>query len=274
MSRAEELLVSVEDGVARVVLNRPERQNAWTKALGRAYFAALDELARDERARVIVVSGAGGAFCVGGDQEALGGIAEQGEQSLAETPPYWRPLTIGKPIIAAVAGPCFGLGLQLALCCDIRFAGEGAKFATAYVRRGIAAEMGMSWLLPRAVGLGAAADLLLSGRVARSQEALRIGLVSQVFADAELEPQTMAYARTMAGQCSPWALRAIKGQLYRDLTGGLPAAYARSTALMEEAFAGPDFAEGVASWRERRAPAFPPLAAGAAELDLGAEQGP
>ncbi|CAN7539725.1 enoyl-CoA hydratase-related protein [Phenylobacterium sp. LjRoot219] len=262
------LLVSVEDGVARIILNRPERQNAWNQALGRAYFEALEALARDERARVIVVSGAGGAFCVGGDQEVLSGIAATGQQSVAATPAFWRPLTIGKPIIAAIAGPCFGLGLQAALTCDIRFAAENAKLSTAYVRRGVSAEMGMSWLLPRIVGVGCATDLLLSGRVVRAPEALRIGLVSQVFADADLEAEALAYARIMASQCSPRAMRTIKGQLYTDLTSDLPSAYGRAIALLEEAFASADFAEGVTSWRDRRPPAFSPLPRELADLDL------
>lgn len=269
MSQSESpLLVSIEDGVARVVLNRPERQNAWNQALSRAYFEALEALARDERARVIVVPGAGGAFCVGGDQEVLGDIAEKGEQSVAGTPVFWRPLTIGKPIIAAIAGPCFGLGLLAALTCDIRFAAEGAKLSTAYVRRGVSAEMGMSWLLPRIVGIGRATDLLLSGRVVRAPEALQIGLVSQVFADAELKAQALAYARVMASQCSPRAMAVIKGQLYTDLTSDLPSAYGRAIGLLEEAFASADFAEGVRSWRERRPPAFAPLPAELVDLDL------
>jgi enoyl-CoA hydratase/carnithine racemase len=262
------LLVSIEDGVAQVVLNRPERQNAWNRALGEAYFEALEALARDERARVIVLSGAGGAFCVGGDQEVLSDIADKGEQSVAGGPPFWRPLTIGKPIIAAIAGPCFGLGLLAALTCDVRFAGEGAKLATAYVRRGVCAEMGMSWLLPRIVGAGRASDLLLSGRVVRAAEALQIGLVSQVFPDDELEAQVLAYARVMARQCSPRAMAVTKGQLYTDLTSDLPSAYGRSIGLLEEAFASADFAEGVRSWRDRRPPAFAPLPPELTELDL------
>lgn len=269
MSQSESpVLVSVEDGVARVTLNRPERQNAWNQALSHAYFEALEALARDEHARVIVVSGAGGAFCVGGDQEVLSGIAEKGEQSVAGKPAFRRPLAIGKPIIAAIAGPCFGMGLLAALTCDIRFAAENVKLSTAYVRRGVTAEMGMSWLLPRIVGVGCAADLLLSGRVVRAPEALRIGLVSQVFADADLEAETLAYARIMASQCSPRAMALVKGQLYTDLTSDLPSAYDRATGLLEQAFASADFAEGVRSWSERRAPAFPPLPPELVELDL------
>jgi enoyl-CoA hydratase/carnithine racemase len=261
------VLVSVEDGVGRVVLNRPERQNAWNQQMGRAYFAALEELGRDERVRVIVVSGAGGAFCSGGDAEVIGDIAEQGEYALGETPSFSYPLTVAKPIIASIAGACFGLGLVVALSCDIRFGGEGAKFSTAYVRRGLSAEFGLSWTLPRVVGAGRAAELLLSGRVVRASEALQMGLVSGVYADADLEAEVLAYARTLAAKCSPNAMRLIKGQLYTDLTGDLAGAYARSAGLLEQAFGSGDFAEGVASWRENRAPAFRPLPPDLAQIE-------
>jgi enoyl-CoA hydratase/carnithine racemase len=263
----EVVRVTVEDGVARVVLNRPERQNAWNEALSRGYFGALQRLAEDQGVRVILVSGAGGSFCTGGDMEMVGAIADAGGMEAQPSSPHWTPVSIGKPIIAAIAGPCFGLGMLAALACDIRFCSEDAKFCTAYARRGLVAELGMSWLLPRIVGLGRSADLMFSARVVRAPEALAMGLVSRVLPGDTLEAEAFAYARTMAAQCAPRALRTMKAQLYNDLDGDLIAAYTRAEALLDHAFTTPDFVEGVASWREQRPPAFPPLPPELARLD-------
>jgi enoyl-CoA hydratase/carnithine racemase len=262
------VLVTIDQGVASVVLNRPHRQNAWTPALGRAYFATLHELARDERARVIVVSGAAGSFCTGADGEVLAGLAGGSQQMAPDRPSYWLPLSIGKPIIGAISGPCFGVGLQQALCLDFRFAAEDAKFSTSYVRRGLIAEMGMSWMLPRIVGAGHAAEMLLSGRVVRAHDAERMGLANRVFPAGTVLQETIAFARTMAVSCSPRAMRELKGQLYRDLMSSLLPAYDRSEELLPQAFTWPDFAEGVGSFREKRPPAFPALAQEFAQLDV------
>jgi enoyl-CoA hydratase/carnithine racemase len=263
------VLVDIDRGVGSVVLNRPHRQNAWTPALGRAYFGALRDLAHDERVRVIVVSGAAGSFCTGADGEVLAGIAdEKGHEPSAGYSPYWLPLSIGKPIIGAISGPCFGVGLQQALCLDFRFADESAKFSTAYVRRGLIAEMGMSWLLPRIVGAGHAAELLLTGRVVRAHDAERIGLVNRVFPAGTVLDEALTLAQTMASTCSPRSMREMKGQLYRDLMSTLIPAYDRSEELLPQAFTWPDFAEGVRSFAEKRPPAFPPLTPGLALLDV------
>lgn len=261
--------VSIDQGVANVVLNRPERQNGWTPALGQSYFAVLRDLAQDESVRVIVVSGAGGHFSVGGDGEMLGEIAGAGSHEASpQSAPYWLPLSIGKPIIGAISGVCFGVGMQQALCLDFRFAAEDVKFSTAYVRRGLIAELGMSWMLPRIVGVGLAAELMLSGRIVRAEEAERMGLVNRIFPTHALLEETLAFARTMAATCSPRAMRTLKDQLYRDLMTSLLPAYDRSEVLLPEAFAWPDFAEGVNSWQEKRAPAFPPLPAELARIEV------
>jgi enoyl-CoA hydratase/carnithine racemase len=243
-----------------VTLNRPHRQNAWNKELGIRYFTTLGELAHDPEVRVIVVSGAGGSFCTGADGEVLSGLAEEDAAKPKPKFPYWYPLSVGKPIIGAISGPCFGVGLQQALCLDFRFAGEDAKFSTAYVRRGLVAEMGMSWMLPRVAGAGHAAEMLLSGRVVRAAEAERIGLANRVLPAASVVEETIAFARTMAASCSPRSMREMKRQLYLDLMSSLMPAYERSQDLLEQAFTWPDFGEGVRSWKESRPPRFPPLA--------------
>jgi enoyl-CoA hydratase/carnithine racemase len=266
---ADPVLVAIDRGVAVVTLNRPERQNGWTPQMAAAYLGALEALARDEAVRAIVVTGAGDHFCVGADGTVLGELAETGgEAARAPVRPYYLGLTVAKPVIAAIRGVCFGIGLQQALCCDIRLIGDDAKFSTAYVRRGLSAELGMSWLLPRIVGAGRAADMLLSGRTVRAEEAERMGLANRVVPAADLPGEAIAYARTLAEQCAPRAMRDAKLQLYADLMSDLFTGYQRAQDLLPRAMESADFKEGVKSWQERRPPAFPPLSADAAFLPL------
>lgn len=253
------VLAETADGVLTITLNRPERGNAWNGAVSNAYFPLLEDAARSPDVRAIIVTGAGKAFCAGGDGEKLSDAAEAGNMKPTAKLPYWTPLRIGKPIIAAINGACFGIGLQQALCCDLRFASEDAKFATAYARRGLVAEYGMSWLLPRLVGTGNAMDLMLSARLVRAQEAQSMGLVNRVVPAGDLMAEATAYARQLADQCSPRSMMAVKRQCYSDLMGGLLESYRRSEEMLAGAMTQPDFKEGVMSWQENRAPVFPPL---------------
>ena len=267
--RPDLLLLEVKDGVAVITLNRPERLNAWTPALGTRYFDTLEQLARDGEVRAIVVTGAGRAFCSGADGSGLQGLAAQGGMTAPrEQRAYWHPLKIGKPIIAAINGACFGIGFQQALCCDIRFVADDAKLSTAYARRGLMGECGITWMLPRIVGVGNAADLLLSGRVVRADEALRIGLANRVVPAGKLLEETCAYARMLAQSCAPWSMRTMKQQLYRDLMSDLSGSFDQASVFLRESMRLPDFAEGVRSWVEKRDPKFQPLAADLAMLDL------
>lgn len=268
------VLAETSDGVMSITLNRPNRGNGWTGEMSRAYLALLDQAARSPDVRAIVVTGAGKAFCVGGDSEILGGIAGSGEiprqdPALPATPSdHLYAIRVGKPIIAAINGACFGIGMQQALCCDVRFAADDAKFATAFARRGLAAEMAMSWLLPRLVGTGHAMDLLLSARLVRAPEAERMGLVNRVVPAAELIDQARAYAVEMAEKCAPSAMRTIKAQAWRDMMSDLFSSYDRAGELMDATFTADDFKEGLASWQEGRAPSFPPLEGDEALIDL------
>jgi enoyl-CoA hydratase/carnithine racemase len=182
------------------------------------------------------------------------------ERAAAQRRPQSLPLTIPKPIVAAINGACAGIGLVQALMCDLRFAAAPAKLTTAFARRGLVAEHGISWVLPRLVGPSRALDLLLSGRVVLAEEALALGLVNYVLPVDEVLPAALAYAGDIAANCSPSSMAAMKHQVYADLERGLTDATARADRLMLESFAKPDFQEGVSSFLERREPRFAALA--------------
>ena len=192
---SEVVLRTVEDGVALLTLNRPDRLNAWTAEMERAYFGLLAECAAAEDVRAIVVTGAGRGFCAGADMQELLAIGEGAIDEAAaarDERPQTFPLTIPKPIVAAINGPCAGIGLVQALMCDIRFAAEGAKLTTAFARRGLVAEHGISWILPRLVGPARALDLLLSGRVVLAEEAAELGLVNRALPGDRLLDEALA----------------------------------------------------------------------------------
>ncbi|MPY93101.1 MAG: enoyl-CoA hydratase [Acidimicrobiia bacterium] len=250
----------VRDGVALVTFNRPERNNGMTGALELAYFARLAQANEDREARAIVVTGAGRAFCPGAD---LGGTSGPGDEPLPNTKvPTTFPLTVDKPLVAAVNGGGAGVGLVQALQCDVRFAASQARFTTAFARRGLIAEYGIAWLLPRIVGYAAASDLLVSGRTFDAAEALRIGLVNSLHDREEVVEVAMAYARDAADNTSPSSMATIKRQLRRYQTMTLDEAVADSDQLMRLSTKGADFEEGVGSFLEGRPPAFPPLGEG------------
>jgi enoyl-CoA hydratase/carnithine racemase len=260
---SEVVLKEVQKGVATLTLNRPERLNAWTQELERDYFAALGECTADEQVRVIVVTGAGRGFCAGADMQELQALNEDGigeDQRNGARTAQTYPLTIPKPIIAAINGPCAGIGLVQALMCDLRFAAEDAKLTTAFARRGLVAEHGISWILPRLVGPARALDLLLSGRVVLGREAAAMGLVNAAMPRETVLEQTLSYARDVAVNCSPASMATMKRQVYADLERAVPDALAEADRLMLQSFAAPDFAEGVTSFLERREPRFAPLA--------------
>ena len=260
---SEVVLQTVADGVAILTLNRPDRLNAWTAEMEHLYFGMLEQCAASAEVRVIVVTGAGRGFCAGADMQELQALGENGVQAASaaqERRAQTFPLSIPKPLIAAINGPCAGIGLVQALMCDLRFAAEDAKLTTAFSRRGLVAEHGISWILPRLVGPARALDLLLSGRVVLGREAAALGLVNRALPVETLLEQTLAYARELAVQCSPASMATIKRQVYADFDRALPDALAEADRLMLASFGAPDFVEGVASFVERREPTFPPLA--------------
>jgi enoyl-CoA hydratase/carnithine racemase len=262
----------VSERVATITLHRPERLNAWTGRMHAEYLSLLERAAADPGVRVIVVTGSGRGFCVGADSRALEGHVARGayDPGLAEdvaTPGYGvRPefdadfasqFGIPKPIIAAINGPAAGVGLVLACYCDLRFAAQGVKLTTSHGRLGLPAEYGLSWLLPRLIGITRAADLLLSSRVVLAEEAEQLGLVNRVLAAEELLPFTAAYAGRLATEIAPSSLAVTKLQLYRDLHGDVASSVRDAGARMADMMRGADFAEGVAALTEKRPPAFP-----------------
>jgi enoyl-CoA hydratase/carnithine racemase len=249
----------LDAGVALLTLNRPERHNAWTTELRSAYLDALEAARDDDAVRAVVVTGAGDAFCPGADMEMLSGASSGGQRPRADERPETLPLTIPKPLIAAINGACAGIGLVHALMCDVRFAAEGAKLTTAFAKVGLIAEYGSSWLLPRIVGAADALDLLLSARVVLADEARELGLVSRVLPADELLDGALDYARRLASDVSPTAMAVIKQQVYGHLDAPFAQASAESDRLMTEAFSRPDLAEGVAAFTQRRPPDFPPV---------------
>jgi enoyl-CoA hydratase/carnithine racemase len=272
----EQIQYDVADRIATLTLNRPDRLNAWTPVMENEVFHALQEADSDDIVRVIILTGAGRGFCAGADMQNLDAVAsdpkvaEKLKAQLAAGPggsqradvradyqkTYSYFPSISKPIIGALNGPTVGLGLVISLYCDIRIASDQAKFSTAFSRRGLIAEHGISWMLPRLVGLANSFDLLYSARLIDSAEALRMGLVSRVCPQASLLEEVRSYARELADKVSPRSLRVIKRQVYDALFQGLGEAIDIANTEMLESFACEDFQEGVAHFLEKRAPQF------------------
>jgi enoyl-CoA hydratase/carnithine racemase len=254
------VLYEVGEGMAQVTFNRPDALNAWTPELGSAYFDRLEEADDDPDVRAIVVTGAGRGFCAGADFDYLQEVYE-GRASAADDPrPQSLPRSLRKPVIAAINGPCAGLGFVIALMCDIRFAAAGAKMTTAFARRGLIAEYGLSWILPRVAGPSRGLDLLMSGRTFLAEEAERMGVVDWLAEPGRVLDDARVYAAELIEHSSPASMATIKRQVYDDLSRGFEEAAAAAEDHMAESFGRPDFREGVESFVERRPPKFPGLA--------------
>lgn len=246
-----------ENGVLLLTLNRPERNNGWTFALEDAYFGTLIAAANDPAVRAIVVTGAGKSFCPGLDMQLLEESAKKGSPGgLYRRWPMTTARLIPKPIVAAVNGACAGIGFVQMASCDLVFASATAKFTTAFARRGLPAENSLSWILPRLIGTANALDLLMSARVIMADEARSMGLVSRVVEPDELVPAALAYAGDLAINCSPTAMAHIKRQVLADWEITAEESRLRSLVLMSEMGVHPDFVEGVASYQDKRPPAF------------------
>lgn len=284
----QEILYTVNDGVACITLNRPNRLNAWTRVMAGEVRNAVYAAARDDAVRVIVLTGAGRGFCAGADMAELEDVSGQGvteaadeagpeqavsiltgiatEEELDPDNPmqiradfrkrYSYLQAVGKPVIAAINGPAAGLGLIIALYCDLRFASDKAVFSTAFARRGLIAEHGISWLLPRIVGMSNALDLLFSARRLSAAEALAMGLVNRVLPDDVYFKDVMSYATMLAHEVSPRSLAVIKKQVYEAQFQSLSEAIIDADAALVQSLRSGDFREGVAHFVEKRPPRF------------------
>ena len=255
----EPVLCRVSERVATVTLNRPDRLNAWTPAMEQAWFEVLDALVVDPEVRAVVLTGAGRGFCAGLDAEHLAARSCGAEPAPTRARPLSGLATFPKPVVAAVNGPAVGLGLALALCCDVRFAAPEARFVPMFSRLGLGPEFGTSWLLPRIVGHSVALDLLLSSRPVDAEEAVALRLVDRLVPADDLVPAAEQYARSLADHCSPSSLAAAKHQLLADQHRTLRASEAESSTRNRSAEGRAEFREGVAAIRDRRLPEFPPL---------------
>jgi enoyl-CoA hydratase/carnithine racemase len=269
------LLYRVEDGVAIIAFNRPEKLNALTPDMLKSFFDHVDQAAVDPAVRVIVITGEGRGFSAGLDLSVIGtGVSK----TTTLTPPEpvdkqwsddigpdlsryfgkgWNALiTSRKPTIAAVNGAAFGWGFILSLHCDIRFAGESALFNATFARLGVPAEKGIGWLLPRLIGIARAADLLYTARRFDGREAERLGLVNQCLPDAELMPHALQYAKQIAQNAAPRSLAAMKAQIWSAGDDCYDQAFQAADREQDLAVQTEDFLEGIGSLREKRSPQF------------------
>jgi len=264
----------ISDRVGVVRLNRPGRGNSWTSRMNAEYRWVMNEMDRDPAVRVIVVTGAGRQFCVGADFKALDHYSESDKDYVESfktlelaTPGYGvRPdfdheliwhWGLSKPVIAAINGACAGIAVALVAFCDLRYAVEGAKLTTVAPKLGLPAEYGLSWILPRIVGLTHTADILLTGRVFTSEEALKMGFLNATYPAEEFEARVMQVAKDMARTVSPAAAKLAKRQIYAEiLSHDVGGALEESKVLIGQQMKHDDFNEALAAMKDKRAPEF------------------
>jgi enoyl-CoA hydratase/carnithine racemase len=262
---------AVERHVATVTLSRPHRLNAWTGRMHAEYRWVIAQAEADDAVGAIVVTGEGRGFCAGADSQALEGHLEKGgydpgtpaemaNPGYGVSPEYDHNFAfhfgLAKPVVAAINGPAAGVGLVLACFADVRFAAAGSKLTTAHGKLGLPAEYGLSWLLPRLIGLARANDLLFTSRTFLAEEAAQLGLVNAVLPAEELLPHSLAYARTLAENVSPASLRETKRQVYADLHRGVGDAVEDAEELLRRMAKGAEYREGVSALLEKRTPRF------------------
>jgi enoyl-CoA hydratase/carnithine racemase len=266
----EQIAYEVSNQVATVTLNRPDKLNAWTETMEKEVTEAIRAASSDDQVRVIILTGAGKGFCAGADMSLLSAISQESSprseflfdmkvegavRADFQKKHAWL-LTVPKPIIAAINGPAVGLGFVVPLYCDFRFASEKARFSVIFSKRGLVAEYGLAWMLPRLVGVGNAIELMYTSKLFDAREALRIGLVSRVLPEENFLGAVQEFARELASTVSPRSLRVMKQQIYTGLLQNLGEAFDLAIEEMKGSFGTEDFKEGVAHFLEKRPSAF------------------
>ena len=274
MADYEEIRYEVDDPVATITLDRPQVLNAWTDRMGAEVRHAVAAAEHDPRVVGIVITGAGRGFCAGADLNTLTAISD-GERGATVIPAelaadpgdpgagddlrggeYTYLLSVPKPVVAAVNGAVAGMAVPFVLACDMRFMAEDAVLTTAFAQRGLIAEWGLSWILPRLVGTAVALDLLFSARKVTGREAASLGLVNAALPGDQVLAHAQDYVRELAQTSSPASMAVMKRQVYQQVHAGLFPAEREARRLMVESFSRPDFREGVRSFTEKRPPQF------------------
>lgn len=263
------IIYEVQANAAIITFNRPAQLNAWNYTLLEEMLEAVALAENNMNVIGIIFTGKGKAFCAGADLEMLQDIIEDGEPKQITNPVPGDPgmpagyrrafsflSSVRKPVISAINGPCVGIALALILYSDLRFIGESAYIKSAFSERGLAAEHGVSWILPRIIGIDKALDILLSSRKIYAKEATEMGLATRTFPDDELLLKSVEYVNELAKHCAPNSLRIIKAQVYRALNDEMDASLAETEKIMLETFKGDELKEGIAAFMEQRKPIF------------------
>ncbi|MBV9045498.1 MAG: enoyl-CoA hydratase [Alphaproteobacteria bacterium] len=283
MSKYPHVLYEVKDRIATITLNRPDRLNAYNDQLATGIRLAMADASKDPAVRVIVLTGAGRGFCAGADMDVLqavptdsaGAANRQASRATGDVGDAFKHkygpnldaefgdmqrfayfMRTQKPIIAAINGPAAGIGLIMTLYCDMRFVSDKAVLTTSFAQRGLIAEHGISWLLPRLIGPAHTLDILLSARKFSPQEAKEMGLVNKVFAADTFMHNVMTYAGLLANTVSPRSMAVMKAQVWKSYFQDFEQALKTADAEMPPSFVWPDFKEGVSHFLEKRAPKF------------------
>jgi enoyl-CoA hydratase/carnithine racemase len=254
----ETIEFEIRERIATITLNRPERLNAFTVKMGDEIADALWASDADDEVRAVIITGKGRAFCAGADMEGSGDTfrAYVGDRSQPSGNAHrpMDPWKLRKPVIAAMNGHAVGVGLTMAMQCDVRYAAAGSKLSFAFVRRGIVPELASHVIVPHVIGVSRAAELMLSGKTIQAEEAARIGLVSKVLPQEEVYPAAVDLARDIAVNCAPASVAISKRLLWESLSPSIPQMRAKEDVLFAWASMQPDAVEGVKAFLEKRNP--------------------
>ena len=271
----EDILYSVNGPVAEIRFNRPDRLNAMTPRMRVEFKHAVAQAEADENVVGIVITGEGRGFCAGADMQGLSELGKSGGTGARKVEDYGLDadpgdpdvgedfkltytylMTVRKPVIAAINGPCAGLGFVFAMLCDIRFIAEEAVITASFSQRGLVAEYGVSWILPRIIGVSKALDFLWTSRKVRGPEAVELGLADRLFPADQVVAEARAYVENLAENCAPYSLMMMKRQVYRQLTQPIGDALNETIGWVNESTTRDDFREGVQAYVEKRPPNF------------------